>query len=126
MVEGEATVESRFAARQSGTLTPIVGRDREIELMWSVGHWQGRVRDSCSSSVVRPVLASLALPGRSSMRSERDDHIRMTYQCSPYHADSAFYPVIQQMSFAAGINQTDTPDDRLDKIEACLVQTMMH
>ena len=33
MVEGEASVESRFAARQSGTLTPIVGRDREIELM---------------------------------------------------------------------------------------------
>ena len=44
----------------------------------------------------------------------------MTYQCSPYHADSAFYPVIQQMSFAAGINQADTPDERLDKIEALL------
>jgi predicted ATPase len=26
-----------------------------------------------------------------------DDHIRLTYQCSPYHADSAFYPVTQQM-----------------------------
>jgi predicted ATPase len=49
-----------------------------------------------------------------------DDHTRMSYQCSPYHADSAFYPVIQQMSFAAGFAPSDSPDVRLDKLETLL------
>ena len=126
VVEGEASVESRFAARQSGTLTPIVGRDREIELMlerWALARsGQGQLlivsgeAGIGKSRITRAVIDEIG----------RDDHIRMTYQCSPYHADSAFYPVIQQMSFAAGINQADTPDERLDKIEACSVQTTMH
>ena len=53
----------------------------------------------------------------------KDDHTRITYQCSPYHADSAFYPVIQQMSFAAGFAPSDGPDARLDKLEALLGRT---
>ena len=120
VVEGEASVESRFAARQSGTLTPIVGRDREIELMlerWALARsGQGQLlivsgeAGIGKSRITRAVIDEIG----------RDDHIRMTYQCSPYHADSAFYPVIQQMSFAAGINQADTPDERLDKIEVLL------
>ena len=100
VVEGEASVESRFAARQSGTLTPIVGRDREIELMlerWALARsGQGQLlivsgeAGIGKSRITRAVIDEIG----------RDDHIRMTYQCSPYHADSAFYPVIQQMSFA--------------------------
>lgn len=102
VVEGETSVESRFAARQSGTLTPIVGRDREIELMlerWALaksGQGQmGIVSGEAGigkSRITRAVIDEVA----------KDDHTRITYQCSPYHSDSAFYPVIQQLSFAAG------------------------
>ena len=120
VVEGEALQESRFAARQSGTLAPIVGRDREIELM--LEHWalarsgQGQVlivsgeAGIGKSRITRAVIDGVA----------NDDHVRMTYQCSPYHADSAFYPVIQQMSFAAGFRPADSTDMRLDKLEALL------
>ncbi|MBL4740296.1 MAG: AAA family ATPase, partial [Sneathiella sp.] len=48
------------------------------------------------------------------------DHVRMTYQCSPYHTDSAFYPIIQQLFFAAGFKATDGADARLDKLEATI------
>jgi len=48
------------------------------------------------------------------------DHTRITYQCSPYHSDSAFYPTIQQLSFAAGIKTADGPDARLDKLDALI------
>lgn len=119
-VEGEATVQSRFAARQSGTLTPIVGREREIELMterWSLARsGQGQMvivsgeAGIGKSRITRAVIDEIA----------KVDHIRMTYQCSPYHADSAFYPVTQQMSFAAGIAPLDNPDVRLDKLETLL------
>jgi predicted ATPase len=50
----------------------------------------------------------------------KDEHVRMTYQCSPYHADSAFYPITQQMAFAAGFAPSDTAETRLDKLEALL------
>ena len=122
VVEGEASVESRFAARQSGTLTPIVGRDREIELMlerWALTKsGQGQMvivsgeAGIGKSRITRAVVDEVA----------KDDHTRITYQCSPYHADSAFYPVIQQLSFAAGIAPSDGPDTRLDKLEALLGQ----
>ena len=119
-VDGEATVRSRFAARQSGTLTPIVGREREIDLMvdrWAMARsGQGQLAlvtgeaGIGKSRITQAVMDAVA----------NDDHTRMTYQCSPYHVDSAFYPVIQQMAFAAGLAPSDSPDVRLDKLEALL------
>ena len=32
-----------------------------------------------------------------------EPHVRIRYQCSPYHTDSALWPVIQQLTYAAGI-----------------------
>jgi hypothetical protein len=57
VVLGEAARESRFSARQSGALTPIIGREREIELMrerWALARW--------SSSAARRASASPASP----------------------------------------------------------------
>jgi class 3 adenylate cyclase/tetratricopeptide (TPR) repeat protein/ABC-type transport system involved in cytochrome c biogenesis ATPase subunit len=120
VVEGEAALESRFAARQSGTLTPIVGREREIELMlerWAMARARKGQMVIVSgeagigkSRITQAVIDAVA----------RDEHVRMTYQCSPYHADSAFYPVTQQMAFAAGFAPSDSADARLDKLEALL------
>ena len=119
-VEGEATVQSRFAAHQSGTLTPIIGREREIELMterWAMARSsQGQLAlvtgeaGIGKSRITQAVIDEVA----------QEEHIRMTYQCSPYHADSAFYPVIQQISFVAGFASSDSPDVRLDKLEALI------
>ncbi len=119
-VDGEATVQSRFAARQSGAMTPIVGREREIDLMserWALARsGQGQMvivsgeAGIGKSRITQAVIDEVA----------NDDHIRLTYQCSPYHADSAFYPVTQQMAFAAGFAPSDSPDARLDKLEALL------
>ena len=120
VVTGEVSVESRFSARQSGTITPIVGREREIELMlecWALAHsGQGQLvlvsgeAGIGKSRITRAVIDEIA----------SHDHVRITYQCSPYHADSALYPVIQQLSFAAGFTPTDGAEDRLDKLERLL------
>lgn len=117
VVEGETAVESRFAGRQSGTLTPIVGREREISLMverWALARsGQGQMlivsgeAGIGKSRITRAVVDQIA----------HDDHVRMTYQCSPYNTDSAFYPVIQQLSFAARIMPADSPVARLEVCE---------
>ena len=54
---------------------------------------------------------------------EARPHINLRYQCSPYHTDSALWPVRQQLVFAAGFGAEDTADMRLDKIEALLIPT---
>ena len=47
----------------------------------------------------------------------------MRYFCSPQHTDSALYPIISQMERAAGLAHDDTPQAKLDKLDAVLAQT---
>ena len=47
----------------------------------------------------------------------------MRYFCSPQHTDSALYPIIGQMERAAGLAHEDTPQAKLDKLDALLAQT---
>ena len=44
----------------------------------------------------------------------------MRYQCSPYDTNSALRPFIAQLERAAGFKADDTPEQRLDKLEALL------
>jgi predicted ATPase len=52
-----------------------------------------------------------------------EPHTRLRYFCSPQHADSAFYPIIGQLERAAGFLYDDTPQAKLDKLDAVLAQT---
>jgi predicted ATPase len=51
------------------------------------------------------------------------DHIRLRYQCSPYHTNSALHPIIDQLERAAGFARDDSFDIRLDKLESLLAQS---
>ena len=119
-VVGESKEQSRFEARRSGMLTPIVGRKQELGLM--IEYWD----KAKSGSGQMIVVSGEAGIGKSRITRAvvdsitQDNHIRMNYQCSPYHTDSAFYPIIQQISHAAGFKTTDGAEARLDKLEALL------
>ena len=52
-----------------------------------------------------------------------EPHTRLRYFCSPQHTDSALYPIIGQMERAAGLAHDDTPQAKLDKLDAVLAQT---
>src|SRR5207344_1548807 len=52
-----------------------------------------------------------------------EPHTRLRYFCSPQHTDSAFSPIIGQMERAAGLMHDDTPQAKLDKLDAVLGQT---
>ena len=53
-------------------------------------------------------------------RVARQPHTQFRYQCSPYHANSALHPIIDQLERAAGFKADDTSELRLDKLEALL------
>ena len=52
-----------------------------------------------------------------------DRHASLRFFCSPQHTDSALYPIISQMESAAGLSPGDTPQSKLDKLDAMLERT---
>jgi predicted ATPase/class 3 adenylate cyclase len=119
-VLGERSVESRFDAHRSQRLESMVGRDQELALL--LQRWRSAV--SGEGQVV--VLSGEAGIGKSRIvraiidAATEDDHFRISYQCSPYHGDSALYPAIRQLGRAAGFASEDDDDAKLDKLEALL------
>ncbi|MGB8672587.1 MAG: adenylate/guanylate cyclase domain-containing protein, partial [Pseudolabrys sp.] len=118
-----STVESRFEALHPSGLTALVGREEETELLlrrWSrAKSGEGQVvlisgeAGIGKSRLTAALLESLA----------PEPHTRLRYFCSPQHTDSAFYPIIGQMDRAAGLLHDDTPQQKLDKLDALLAQT---
>ncbi len=119
-VVAESPAEGRFEALHGARLTPLVGREEEINLL--VRRWE-QSRDGAGQVVLlsgepgigksRVVLGLLeALAGEA--------HIRLRYQCSQFHSASALYPVLEQMTRAAGIEGTDPADLKLARLEAIL------
>ncbi len=49
-------------------------------------------------------------------------HLRLRYFCSPYHQNSALFPFIDQLGYAAGFARDDPPVAKLEKLEALLAR----
>src|SRR5262249_25555358 len=57
-------------------------------------------------------------------RIATEPHTRLRYFCSPHHQDSALHPSIAQLEHAANFAPDDTPEAKLNKLEALLAPTM--
>jgi len=116
---GEASVESRFAAIRAGGL-PLIGRAHEMGLMrdrWHLARQgEGQILTVTGEAGIGKSRAIEAL--QQELTSEK--HTRVNLQCSPYHADSALYPVIQHLNRAAGLAPADPPHMRAEKLRALL------
>src|SRR4029453_17158806 len=116
-------VESRFEALHASGMTALVGRKQETELLlrcWSNAKTgEGQVVLLSGEAGIGKSRVTAALLER--LASE--PHTRLRYFCSPQHTDSAFYPIISQMERAARLLHDDTPQQKLDKLDALLAQT---
>ena len=117
------SVEGRFEAMHGSGLTDLVGREEELELLlrrWSKAKTgEGQVVLLSGEAGIGKSRLTAALLER--LASE--PHTRLRYFCSPQHTDSAFYPIIGQMERAAGLAHDDTPQAKLDKLDALFAQT---
>ena len=115
-------VASRFEALRGSTLTRLVGRDEEIELLlrrWSrakAGDGQVILVSGEAGIGKSRVVAALA------ERLHTESHIRLRYFCSPYHKDSALFPFVDQLGRASKFTREDPPASRLEKLESLLGQ----
>jgi len=124
-VLGVSQAESRFDAATKSGLTPIVGRETEISAL--VDGW----RQVCETGRGRAVLMrGEAGIGKSrivsALRERLRDETKQTrlYQCSPFFANSAFYPARASFERALASGRDVSAEARLDKLEALLVDRL--
>ena len=118
-----ASVESRFDALHASGLTELVGREEEVDLL--LRRWS-KAKTGDGQVVLLSGEAGIGKSRLTAALLERiagEPHTRLRYFCSPQHTDSALYPIIGQMERAAGLAHDDTPQARLDKLDAVLAQT---
>jgi tetratricopeptide (TPR) repeat protein len=122
-VRGETAGVSRFEARRAGALSPLVGRQEQIDLL--LRRWdQAKVGDGRVVLLSgEPGIGKSRLAVAFSEHLASEPHKRLRYFCSPQHTDSAFYPIIGQMEHFAGLADDDTPQAKLNKLDAMLAQT---
>ena len=118
----ETIVASRFEALRGSKLTPLVGRDEEIDLL--LRRWE-RAKAGNGQIILVSGEAGLGKSRIAAAFEERlhaEPHLRLRYFCSPYHQDSALFPVIDQLGRAAGFARDDPPASKLEKLEALLAR----
>ncbi|MDK1374109.1 adenylate/guanylate cyclase domain-containing protein [Sinorhizobium sp. 6-70] len=118
-----SALDSRFEALHGERLTPLVGREEEVEALRR--HWQ------CAKGMEGQVLLLSGEPGIGKSRITvailediaNEQHAHLCYFCSPHHVGSALYPIIRQIERAAEMNQDDEALAKLDKLETLLAAT---
>ena len=104
-----STVASRFEALRSASLSPLVGRDAEMELV--LRRWE-RAKEGEGQIVLisgEPGIGKSRLTAALQERLSGEPHIRLRYFCSPHHRDSVLHPFIAQLEHAAEFAREDEP-----------------
>ena len=113
---------SRFEATAIRGLTPLVGRDEELNLLLS------RWTDALAGEGQVVLLTGEPGIGKSRLIQAFRDQVRsdavtvLRYFCSPFYVHSALHPILDQLERAANLKKSDPPEVKLDKLEALLSQ----
>ena len=113
----EAAAHSRFAVAVQRGLTPLVGREHEVGLLSE--RWD-RAKQAEGQVVLlsgEPGIGKSRLVEVMRERAENDAALRVEFRCSPYHQNSAFYPIIDHLHRLLHFEPHDSPAERLGKLE---------
>ena len=114
-------MESRFEAQHQTRLTPLIGRDEEIDLL--LRRW----RRAAQGEGCVVVLTGDPGIGKShialALQERLQPSITLRYFCSAHHTNSALFPFIGQLERAARFERGDSPAQKLAKLEALLAQS---
>ena len=121
-VERPLATESRFDAnRGSSALTPLVGREEELDLLlrrWSQAK-DGEGQVALLSG--EPGIGKSRILNTLRQRLEAQGVQALRLQCSPYYVNSAFWPIIDNFERALKFARDETTDAKLDRLEALVV-----
>src|SRR4029453_4920083 len=121
-VLGESGAQSRLDVPSPRGLTPLVGREAEVTLL--LDRW-AQVTDGLGQVVL---LSGDAGIGKSRLVQVLKDHLagephtRLECRCTPYHTNSALYPVIDLWQRELRFETAEALADKLYKLEQMLAQ----
>ena len=118
-VEHALATESRFDAnRGASALTPLVGREGEVDLL--LRRWS-QAKDGEGQVVLlsgEPGIGKSRILDALRERLGAQGVQALRFQCSPYYVNSAFWPVIDNFERALKFTRDETINAKLDKLEA--------
>jgi len=118
----ERTIASRFEALRNAGLTPLVGREEEMELL--LRRWQ-QIKTGEGRMILlsgEPGIGKSRLTAALEERLKDEAHTCLRYFCQPHHQGSALQPIVAQLQHVAGFAASDPPDVKRAKLDALVVR----
>ena len=119
-VTAESSIRSRFEVAVQAGLTPLVGREHEL------GALQERWTQAQAGNGQVVLLSGEPGIGKSRLVQElksqvtTEGAIPIAFRCSPYHQNSALYPITEHLQRLLQFTPDDMPETRLDKLQQTL------
>ena len=117
---GDSAAQSRLDVVGATGLTPLVGRDSEVALL--LERW-AQSQDGAGQVVLLRGEAGIGKSRLVEVLRERvisEGATRIVFRCSPYHQNSALYPVIDHLQRFLQWQRDETPEAKFDKLERVL------
>ena len=118
----ESAAQSRFEVAVGIGLTPLVGREEELRVL------QRRWTQAKDGSGHVVLLSGEAGIGKSRLVQTLKEQVvaegatRVEFRCSPYHQNSALYPIIDHLQRLLQVTREDAPDTKLEKLQHVLTR----
>jgi class 3 adenylate cyclase/predicted ATPase len=121
-----SSVASRFEAQHATSLTPLVGRNEELELL--LRRWRQAVGGEGRVVLLsgEPGIGKSRLTVALEEQLQTEQYTRLRHFCSPLHTDSTLYPFISQLERAARFERNDTMEAKVDKLSSLLGASPNH
>src|SRR5262249_15530151 len=119
-VIGASAAQSRFEAAVQKGLTPLVGREHEVGVLQEC--WE-QAKQGAGQVVL---LTGEPGIGKSRLVQELKEHVsadgatRLEFRCSPYHENSALYPIIDYLQRLLQFARDDAPATKLERLQHTL------
>jgi class 3 adenylate cyclase/predicted ATPase len=122
-VEGEGRAEGRFEALHGERLTPLVGREHELGILLERWAWAEDGDGQVVLLTGEPGIGKSRVIRALRERLGVGPYTPLSHYCSPYHTNSALYPVIGLLERAARLDRNEAPEAQLAKLEVLLARS---
>ena len=116
-VMAESPAQSRFEAAVRSGLTPLVGRESELSILTE--RWTQAQAGNGQVVLVsgEPGIGKSRLVEEFKAQVSDTDARQIEFRCSPYHQNSALYPITEHLQRLLRFAPNDIPEAKLDKLQ---------